>query len=83
MEGCIRKWLKLSSQQSACRFVEFLQDDLHCDSAPRDSAPHEVSVTHYAESVRGLSVGAENFTGETFLIDLRSFCCREKKNTVK
>ena len=74
MEGCIRKWLKLSSRQSACRFVEFLQDDFHCDSALQ-----EVSVTDYAESVRGLSVGAENLTEETFLTDLGIFCCREKK----
>jgi len=74
MEGCIRKCLKLSSHQSASRFVEFLQDDFHCDSALQ-----EVSVTDYAESVRGLSRGAENLTEETFLTDLGSFCCRGKK----
>jgi len=77
MEGCIKKWLKLSSDQSACRFVEFLQDDFHCNSALQ-----EVSVTDHAESVRGLSMGAENLTEKTFLTDLGSFCCKEK-NTIE
>jgi len=78
MEGCIWKWLKLSSHQSASRFVEFLQDDFQYDSALQ-----EVSVTDYAESLRGLSMGAENLTEETFFIVLGSFCCRGKKNTVE
>lgn len=74
MEGCIWKWLKLSSHQSAIRFVEFLQDDFHCDSALQ-----ELSVTDYAESLRGLSMGAENLTEEIFLTVLGSFCCRREK----
>jgi hypothetical protein len=42
-----------------------------------------VSVTDYAESLRGLPMGAENLTEETFLTVLGSFCCRGGKNTVE
>jgi hypothetical protein len=75
MEDCIRKWLKLSSHPSASMFVEFLQDDFYCNSALQ-----ELSPTDYAESVRWLSMGAENLTEENFLTltDLGSFCCRKK-----